>query len=91
MSARDNIAGKDPKRPVGPDAVVSVDVNVSLNKEFHQHDGVLQIFRRFPDSEFSSTQSTQLLGLVSTVPTDRLPRPTLVTTSRSHHLEGSPR
>jgi len=62
MSARDNIAGKDPKRPVGPAALVSVDVNVSLNKEFQQHDGVLQIFRRFPDSECSSTPSHTVAG-----------------------------
>jgi len=34
---------------------VAANVNVSLDNEFRQHDGVLPIFRRFPNSECSST------------------------------------
>jgi len=54
MSARDHCGGKAPKHPVGPAAVVAADVNVSLDNEFRQHDGVLPIFRRFPNSECSN-------------------------------------
>jgi hypothetical protein len=43
---------------VDPAAVVAADVNVSLDNEFRQHDGVLPIFRRLPNSECSSSQSS---------------------------------
>jgi len=58
MSARDHGGGKAPKHPVDPAAVVAADVNMSLDNEFRQHDGVLPIFRRLPNSECSSSQSS---------------------------------
>ena len=57
--------------------------------------GSTMVFFRFFDAFQTPSvpvrRVAQLLGLVSTAATDRFPRPTLVTTSRSHHLEGSPR
>ena len=58
MSARDHGGGKAPKHPVDPAAVVAANVNVSLDNEFRQHDGVLPIFRRLPNSVCSSSQSS---------------------------------
>ena len=57
--------------------------------------GSTMVFFRFFDAFQTPSvpvrRVAQLLGLVSTAVTDRFPRPILVTTSRSHHLEGSPR
>ena len=58
VNCRYNGGGKAPEHPVGPAAVVAADVNVSLDNEFRQYNGVLQIFRCFPGSECSSTQSS---------------------------------
>jgi len=88
---RHNGGGKALEHPMGPAAVVAADVNVSLDNEFRQHEGFFRFFNAFQAPSVPVRRVAQLLGLVSTAATDRFPRPTLVTTSRSHHLEGSPR
>ena len=84
MSALDNGGGKAPKHPFGPAAVAAVDLHVSLNNEFRQDDGVLQISRCFPASECSSSQSS----MVARVGVDSGHRPVPQTNTR-HHIKES--